>query len=274
MTRRTLDGMEIFMDLKAMLDYFFRGNWEDYRFPLFTPVHFLLMGLTLAGIWMIRNWREPLKRDPRQRLRRFLIGGLLLEQVTQYGWYALAGTFTLGDGLPLYICRTAILAILLALLTRQSWARHLAVYWGTFGGVLALVFPVVYPMHFPHVTSFTYFGGHILMVWAVAYLLAVEEIRLTRQGLIFSLLFTNAFNLFVLWLNPRIQGNYSYFEFPPMFSEQLSQLPRPVYLGAVFLIYNLLILLIHRVFRPTASPGQNPDNDRAAITAATHQNKE
>lgn len=230
------------------LAYFFRGTWEDYQFPAFSPVHGLLLAFALAGILAIVHFRDALRRDDRRVLKKALLAGLLLEQVSQYGWYYLAGTFTLGDGLPLYICRTAILALILALVTDHGLIKGLAVYWGTFGGLLALLYPVIYPMHFPHITNFTYFGGHSIMVWTVAYLLAVEAIELTRRGLVFSLIFTNGFNLAVFFLNPYLNGNYSYFQFSPILPEVFARLPRMVYIIMVFALYNLLILLIHWVF--------------------------
>ncbi len=242
------------------LAYFFRGGWEDYVFKAFSPVHFLLLAIALAGSLRIIRSRRRLAADPDRRLKKILLAGLLAEQILQYGWYALAGTFTLGDGLPLYICRTAILALILALVTGRPLLRSLAVYWGTFGGILALLIPVVYPMHFPHITNLTYFGGHTIMVWTVTYILAVEGFTPDAKGLRFCLIFTNVFNLAVLWLNPRISGNYSYFEFAPVWPDFFSALPRPVYIALIFLIYNLLILFIHGIFtrignRAHPSPG-------------------
>lgn len=252
---------------RERLAWFFRGTWEDYVFPSFTPVHFLLLGIALAGILLIIAFRRPLRADQRALLKKALLGGLLLEQVSQYGWYWLAGTFTLGDGLPLYICRTAILALILALVTDWPRIRSLAVYWGTFGGTLALLMPVIYPMRFPHITNFTYFGGHSIMVWTVTWLMVVRRHQLDQAGLRFSLAFTNAFNLAVFFLNPRLGGNYSYFEFPPVFRELLAPMPRPVYVGLVFLLYNLLILFIHWLFtRGKSSPHPptegNPAHDK------------
>lgn len=227
------------------LAYFFRGGWEDYAFRAFSIVHFLLLGLAFMGVVLIIKYRRELQRDSQGVLKKIFIGILLLEQVLQYGWYALAKTFTLGDGLPLYICRTAIIALILALTLNKPLVRSLAVYWGTLGGVLALLIPVLYPMHFPHITNFTYFVGHTIMVWAVIYIQAVEGFQLSGRGLLASLVFTNLFNLGVFWLNPRINGNYSYFEFAPVLESFFDTLSRPIYVLVVFLTYNLLILLIH-----------------------------
>lgn len=253
--------------IRDRLSYFFRGTWEDYQFQAFTPVHFLLLAVALAGVLLIVRHRQTLRRDDRRILRKALLTGLVLEQLFQYGWYILAGTFTTGDGLPLYICRTAILALILAFLTDKPRIRSLAVYWGTFGGVLALAIPVIYPMRFPHITNFTYFGGHTVMVWSVAHLLAVDGHRLDRRGLRFSLVFTNLFNLAVFLLNPSLNGNYSYFEFAPVLPELFARLPRSVYVGLVFLTYNLLILLIHWLFTGKDRNEQSGRNKGASPAA-------
>ena len=73
----------------------------------------------------------------------------------------------------------------------------------------------------------------------------MEGFKLSGRGLLSSLVFTNIFNLGVFWLNPRINGNYSYFEFAPVLESFFETLSRPVYVFVVFLTYNLLILLIH-----------------------------
>lgn len=227
--------------------YFFRGTWEDYVFPFFSVVHLLLLALLIVGSVLIWVNRTKLATDPRHRLRKLLLGSLLLEQVAQYSWYFLAGTFTLGDGLPLYISRTTIIAIILSYITGNYYFRTISVYWGTFAGILAVLFPVIYPFYFPHVTNFTYFLGHLVMVWSVVYFLAVETYRFSKKGLAFALVFTNIFNYFVYRLNPLVNGNYSYFSYPPVFKELLGQLPPRQYSSLVFLIYNLLILSIHLI---------------------------
>lgn len=227
------------------LRYFFRGGWEDYSFKIFSPLHFVLLAIGILGIVLIVKYQKALRGDPRRWLKKTLLTVLLLEVALLYGWYILAGAFTLGDGLPLYICRTAIIAIILGLTTKSPSIRSLAVYWGTLGGTLALLLPVLYPMHFPHITNFTYFVGHTIMIWSVTYIQAVEGFQLSGRGLLTSLAFTNIFNLGVFWLNPRINGNYSYFETAPVQQSFFETLSRPVYVLIVFLTYNLLIVLIH-----------------------------
>lgn len=233
------------MDVEKGLRYFTRGIWEDYVFPTFSPVHFLLLGILVLGVVLIYRNREKLHSRKGKTLARLFLAALLLEQTAQYTWYALAGTFTLGDGLPLYICRMAIPAIILSYLTGNYQARTISVYWGTFGGILALVFPVIYPFYWPHLTNLTYFIGHLVMVWSVVYFVAVDRYRFTRSGLAFVLVFTNLFNYFVYRLNPLVGGNYSYFAYPPVFKMLFGALAPRDYALVVFAIYNLLILLIH-----------------------------
>lgn len=252
------------MSLMEVLRYFYRGNWQDYVFPLFSPVHFLLLAMLVIGGSLIVHDRMKLRADPRQLLRKLLLGGLFVEQIAQYSWYYLAGTFTLGDGLPLYICRTTIPAIILSYLTKNYYVRTLSVYWGTFGGSLALLFPVIYPFYFPHITNFTYFLGHFVMVWSVIYFLAVEKYRFTTKGLTFALVFTNLFNYFVYRLNPLVNGNYSYFSYPPVFKDIFGKLPPTTYAIFVFITYNLLILLIHLIGCKVQAKANKPGEGKQA----------
>ncbi|MFB0918341.1 MAG: TIGR02206 family membrane protein, partial [Clostridiaceae bacterium] len=145
------------------LKYFFRGQFDGYVFKLFTPIHFLILGIMILGILLIVLNKEHLKMEEGKKVKKLIFAILLLEQISQYTWYFLAGTFTWGDGLPLYICRTAIISILIALATGNFKVKSISVYWGLFGGVLASIVKVIYSFNFPHFTNLTYFIGHLFM---------------------------------------------------------------------------------------------------------------
>lgn len=238
------------------LKYFFRGQFDGYVFKLFTPIHFLILGIMILGILLIVLNKKYLKTEDGRKFKKLIFAILLIEQISQYAWYFLAGTFTLGDGLPLYICRTAIISILIALATGKYKVESISVYWGLFGGVLASIVPVIYAFEFPHFTNFTYFIGHLFMVWSVTWFLAVEDYQFTKSGLISTLVFTNVFNVFVNWLNPLVNGNYSYFTFSPVLPDFFGSLDHRFYDLIVFMIYNLLILLIHFIGSKLQSKGE------------------
>ena len=245
------------------LQYFFRGEYDGYVFKAFSPLHFAILAVMFLGIGLIVKKADYLRTESGKKYRRLLFTVLLIEQIMQYSWYFLVGTFTLGDSLPLYICRTAILSILLAFATGNRKTETISVYWGLFGGVLASVVPVIYPFSFPHFTNFSYFIGHLFMVWSVTWFIAVEKYRFTRPGLVFILIFTNLFNVGMYFLNPLINGNYSYFTFSPVLWEVFSQMDHRLYASILFILYNLLIFLIHCTGSYFQKPGSR--NRKAEI---------
>jgi|GEM_PF-6035804 len=76
------------------LKYFFRGQFDGYVFKLFTPIHFLILGIMILGILLIVLNKKYLKTEDGRKFKKLIFAILLIEQISQYAWYFLAGTFT------------------------------------------------------------------------------------------------------------------------------------------------------------------------------------
>ncbi|PKK39694.1 hypothetical protein ABB02_01034 [Clostridiaceae bacterium JG1575] len=223
---------------------FFRGRTDGFVFRPFTPLHFALIAVVLVGCLLLYRERNASKQCKR-RIQQGLFWALVAEQILQHFWLIYAGVYTLDEALPLYICRSAIFAMLLAHLTGHPMLRSVSVYWGFFGGMLASAVPVLYAYEFPHVTNFTFFAGHFLMAWTVAWMIWGQGYTFTRRGLRDALWVTTGFNMLVVVVNPLVGGNYSYFAEPPIWKAFFATVPHSLYILILFSVYALLITIIH-----------------------------
>lgn len=230
--------------------YFFRGNPDGVYFKMFTPIHFLLLALTILGIYLIYKYRDRLQEDKISKIFKNTIGIVLaLQQIILYLWYIYTGYSGIKESLPLYNCRLAVIFAVLALFTGKKIFKSLAVYWGVYGGILALIVVVGDPFLFPHYTMVSFFVCHILLLWSCFYFLFVEKYELNKKNLKFTLQFTTIFHLILLIFNISIGANYDYLIEPPIFKSYFSLMPQLLYSFIAIIIFNLLIVLFSFVVR-------------------------
>lgn len=220
---------------------FFRYESDGFVFPMYSSLHWLMLLLGAGGVFLIYKKRERLRSWI--GLRYVLGAGLLLVQLLLYAWFWTGDAGFRAAGWPLYHCRIAELAMLLALFGGFRFAKTIAIYLGGYGAVFALLIPIMEPYAFPHVTNLAYFLAHLLMLWTVAFLIFVDEYRFSGRSLLQAVVFLNLLNLLILLANPLLGMNYAYFSFSPIFTEFFAAWPRGLYLGFLMLLYNLLLCL-------------------------------
>lgn len=226
---------------RVVMINFFRHQTDGFVFPMYSRLHVFLLIFTLIGtLWVIRQAELHEKL-----LRRLLCGALIIIQLLQYGWFFSGGPAWIIQGLPLYHCRIAELAMVSALLNKKDSALNLSVYLGGYGAPVALLLPVMEAFSFPHITNIAYFANHILMVWTVAFLVRLNPQVFQRKNYRQALLVTNLMNLFILVADHILKVNYAYFLFSPVLTKQFQSLPYPVYVLFAFIVYNLAVTVIY-----------------------------
>ncbi len=220
---------------------FFRYESDGFVFPMYSALHWLLLLLAGGGVFLIYRKRERLRSWT--GLRYVLGAGLLLVQLLLYAWFWNGDANLRAAGWPLYHCRIAELAMLLALFGGFRFAKTIAIYLGAYGAIFALLIPIMEPYAFPHVTNLAYFMAHLLMLWTVAFLICVDGYHFDKLGLLQAVVFLNLLNLLILLANPLLGMNYAYFSFSPIFTEFFAAWPRGLYVVFLMLLYNLLLCL-------------------------------
>ena len=144
------------------------------HFVMFGASHLAVLALTivlpLALAGLVR--RRPLDRVVRWSLAAVLAAGWI-------GWYLLdaqAGLLTRDNGLPLNLCDWAEAALILALLTRSTFAYELGYFWGLGGTLQGVLTPTIY-WDWPDPQFFFFFIQHSGVVAALLYLTLGSALR-------------------------------------------------------------------------------------------------
>lgn len=232
------------------LRYFFRGAPDGYVFPIWSLEHFAIILIAFMGIeFIFLNKRKLRNTQMGRKFKILMIIALSFQQIILYLWYGFSGYGNIKESLPLYNCRIAIIFTILALLTDKKIFKNVGCYWGIIGSILVVMVPTdVYPFSFPHYANISYFLGHISLLWAIVYILVVDEYRIDKSSLKSILYFTNIYHLFIYFFNIFIKSNYCYLNEAPFAKTFFQNLMSPkVYTLMVFFIFNILMILVYLV---------------------------
>ena len=219
--------------------YFFRNTSEYSNFKIFGSGHISILLVAILGVVSM------IKRIGISRKFEKIVGIVLLsQQAILYTWYLLSGYKLLTEGLPLYHCRIAILLTGIGLLFNKSLCRKLGSIWGLIGAVFALVYPSgLDPFIFPHITQFSFFIGHLFLLWGSVYCIFVECIKLNKKDLKTTIYFTNIYHISVFILNHMIGANYGFMRISPI---GIGNNLHPVVYGLIVTaLFNMLIIFMN-----------------------------
>lgn len=219
--------------------YFFRNTSEYSNFKIFGSGHISILLVAILGVVSM------IKRIGISRKFEKIVGIVLLsQQAILYTWYLLSGYKLLTEGLPLYHCRIAILLTGIGLLFNKSICKKLGSIWGLIGAVFALVYPSgLDPFIFPHITQFSFFIGHLFLLWGSVYCIFVKSIKLNKKDLKTTIYFTNIYHISVFILNHMIGANYGFMRISPI---GIGNNLHPVVYGLIVTaLFNVLIIFMN-----------------------------
>lgn len=216
--------------------YFFRGNIERNNFIMFGKIHiFILCFMAIVSILIL------MKKIENRKMELFIGIILILQQIILYSWYFMSEIDLFKEGLPLYHCRIAIICIGLGLIFNKEYIMKIGSYLGIFGSIAALLFPGLDPFIFPHITQFSYFIGHLFLLWGSIYLLFIKNIGMSAVDFKNTVIFINIFHIMMVILNKYLGSNYAYISSSPInIGKSLNQI---VYTILVMMIFNLVLFL-------------------------------
>lgn len=207
-------------------DYFLRSE-PDYaiHLPFYTSL--------LNGFFILLLFHSAKRYATDSSIRRRWAWVNLAQQASLYAWYFFETDLYLLEGLPLYYCRIVMTGLSLLILWKKEehpLASYLT-YLGVFGGCVALLIPNIDPYRFPHITNFSYFIGHFVMLFNCFCLLLTQKQTLSTRQLVS---YTGIMTSLILLCNLVLHTNYSY----------LLHLPAPIHhqLPQV-LVFSLVYLL-------------------------------
>ena len=227
------------------IKYFFRGVPDNLSFVKFGLSHILILIVSTLISYMIIKHKEE-----NRRFEVFIGRVLIIQQAVLYMWYITNNYHVLTQGLPLYHCRIAILSLSTGLLFNKVVLMKLGAYWGIVGSIIALIIPAdMDPFMFPHITSVSYFVGHMFLLWGSIYVLYVKKVEITKIDLKKILAFTNIYCVVIFMFNCMAHSNYGFMNSSPI--QIGNHLNHFMYGTIVILISNIVINLIYHVLNIT-----------------------
>jgi hypothetical integral membrane protein (TIGR02206 family) len=118
--------------------------------------------------------------------------------------------FDIEHSLPFQISDLAWMAAAYALWSRRQWAYALTYYWGLTLVPQALITPALDAPAAPSIDFFSFWGQHLLVVWAAVYLTWWAGMRPTWRSLAFATAVTVCWGIAMLGFNAVAGTNYAF----------------------------------------------------------------
>lgn len=229
--------------MSEMLMLFFRGTPSDFTIKSFGVIHLVFLAIAVLGVYLLIENREKLISST--KLQKILTYTLLMQQLILYGWYLSSGYFTIQESLPFYNCRIAILSIVIGELLNIDKIKYIGVYWGFMGSIIALLNPVLDPFGIDHYTFYSFFIGHIFLLWGSLYILLIEDKKISKKSFKYIVSFSNIYHILILSFNNKYDANYCYLKESPILTEMASRIPEFLYGVIIILLFDLFLYLTH-----------------------------
>lgn len=227
--------------------------WSD-TFTQFSAFHLLCVAVCVVAVVIVCGvGRRLLLQGQIARESRFCsaLGGSMGVIAIGYTAYFLApSNFSWQRSLPLQFCDLLVLLAPLALLTSVRWIRTLVVFWGIGLSTQAFVSPIV-RVGYTHTYFWLFWGSHLAIVMAAAYLFTVHRYRATGRDLLTVTAAMVIYTAAIVPLNIAIDANYGFAgRTKPDAATIMDVLgPWPLRLVWMFLIQQTLMVVLWLVLR-------------------------
>jgi hypothetical integral membrane protein (TIGR02206 family) len=205
------------------------------QFSVYGPSHWMVLVVFAIGsaalVWIGRRQTES--------RARFFGRAVAAVTMTIFGValvYKLVQP-AIGHSVPLQLCDLAELTAAYALWSRRKWAFTLTYYWGLPLSSQALITPDLNAPDFPSHSFLTFFGLHLLVVWAAIYLTWGCGMQPGWRSYRFAVITTLAWGAFTFSFNTFAGTDYGFLNRKPLNASMLDLLgPWPFYVLAEVVI--------------------------------------
>lgn len=224
---------------------YFGSDASLFPFELFSPIH-LFMFAVIACITLLFFYTLPLLKATRYQpiIRYGLMVILILSEIGWHAWNVWNGQWTLQYSLPLQLCSVTLWLSVVVLWTRDYRLFPFLYFCGWAGVLQALLTPVL-EFSYPHFRFFHFFIAHGAILWAIVYLIRVENFRISFRAIFTALLQLNLLALGVWLVNGVTGGNYLFISRKPDDPSLLDWLgPWPWYILALEGVALVMFILL------------------------------
>ena len=178
-------------------------------FAAYGASHWAVLILFAAGV-LVLAWLGGRYRGTQtvSKLGRVLAVVLLTFHVPILIYDLSPARFDIENSLPFHISDLAWMAAAYALWSRRQWAYALTYYWGLTLAPQALITPALDAPEAPSIDFFSFWGQHLLVVWAAVYLTWWAGLRPTWRSFAFAAAVTVVWGIAMLGFNEVAGTNY------------------------------------------------------------------
>ncbi|MBB6448422.1 putative integral membrane protein (TIGR02206 family) [Geomicrobium halophilum] len=237
--------------------------WWEYTHdgPGFTwlgTAHIMvIVSLIVACMFIIvtRRWWQD--RPQRQNAFRFsCVGIFVVGEILLQVWYIQAGVWDASFALPLHLSSIAWIAASFMLITRGRTWFEITFFAGVGSAFLTILTPDVGNYGFPHFRFFHFFITHALVIVAVVYMLAVENMQLRFRSVFKVWLYLNGYAAMIVPFNFWVDGNYMYLMDKPSGPSPFDWLgPWPYYIFSLQAVALFVFIVMYGIYRSVISAG-------------------
>jgi len=161
-----------------LYDLFWGVNFSGSPMKFLSLAHIIVLVLTLLFIISLYFIKNKYSNFPHKKILVKIIGyGVIGSQLLMYLWYIHTGWFNIHDSLPLYISRITSILSGIMILKNSRKLFDIIYFWGIIPPFIALLVPDIDYFSFPHIRFWFFFIGHAFTIFAVCYMLIIEEMK-------------------------------------------------------------------------------------------------
>lgn len=182
-----------------------------HRFVPYGPSHLVLMVLIIVGAVVLAVLGRRYRDAPGTVVfERSFAAVVVAFNVAMLVYRVLPANWNIGESLPLQLCDLAWMVSVIALWTRQQLASSLLYYWGLTLTPQAVITPALNAPDFPSPYFIEFWGEHLMVVWAAAYLTWGVGLRPNWRGYWFAAALTAVWGAAMLVFNSWAGTNYDF----------------------------------------------------------------
>lgn len=187
----------------------------ERAFTPYGPSHWALIGLILAGSVVLALLGRRSSAVASVRLGRGFALVLVAFLVPMLVYRHLPPQWDIEESLPLHLCDLAWMVAAYALWSRKQRPYALTYYWGLTLTPQAMITPALDAPDFPHLDFVDFWGQHLLVVWAAAYLTWGARMRPGWRDYSISVVITLGWAGATLVFNGWAGSNYGFLNSKP-----------------------------------------------------------
>jgi len=181
----------------------------ERSFAAYGVSHWVVLGVLSAGVGVLAWFGGRYRGRPGvERLGRVFAVVLVAFHVPIQVYDLTPARFDIEHSLPFQVSDLSWMAAAVALWFRKEWAYALTYYWGLTLVPQALLTPALNGPEFPSIDFISFWGQHLLVVWATVYLTWWLGLRLSWRGFGLAAVVTVCWGLVMLGFNAVAGTNY------------------------------------------------------------------